>query len=406
MVCRSVISRNRSSSGGSLLQQHELQRPIGRIQVLTRSVAGGSAHHRRAPARMDFECNFDDDESVKAAAALFAEQAAGVDLAAVAVEVVSGGITNKLKKVVYPGGQPAVLVRIFGAEGMIDRDEEDPLFEAICGALGEPRYYGRFKNGRVEGWLDGCRPLALDDMADAQFSPNIAAKMARLHKFDGIPPQFRAKYSAPGMWAQLDAWYAEAVEPRTAEAVSKRPADAVLLATLDLGQAKAELAGLKAAIPVGAPVGFCHNDLLCGNIMVNEATAAITLIDFEYGGTNFRGFDIANHFNEWAGGTDDQPDGSYLGYRPGVSDYGRFPSAAQQRVFCEAYLAELDGAPPPAAAVTALLAEASQFVLVNHWYWGLWAINQARDEGCEAFPYLTYACSRIGEYYKKKAAQS
>ena len=46
---------------------------------------------------------------------------------------------------------------------------------------------------------------------------------------------------------------------------------------------------------------FCHNDLLCGNIMVNDSTAAITLIDFEYGGTNFRGFDIANHFNEWAG---------------------------------------------------------------------------------------------------------
>ena len=39
-------------------------------------------------------------------------------------------------------------------------------------------------------------------------------------------------------------------------------------------------------------------------------------------------------------------------------------------------------------------------MLINHWYWGLWAVNQARDEGCEAFPYLTYACSRINEYYK------
>ena len=38
--------------------------------------------------------------------------------------------------------------------------------------------------------------------------------------------------------------------------------------------------------------------------MVHAATAAITLIDFEYGSMNFRGFDIANHFNEWAGGTE------------------------------------------------------------------------------------------------------
>lgn len=111
---------------------------------------------------------------VKAVAALFAEQAQGVPSAEVTVEVVHGGahsaaaavattwlpfncadrrrlfsahtphflsagITNKLKKVGYPAGAPAVLVRLFGAEGMIDRTEEDPIFQAICNALGEPR---------------------------------------------------------------------------------------------------------------------------------------------------------------------------------------------------------------------------------------------------------------------------
>ena len=402
---------------------HGLNPLLRPIWTLQRQAFGAAA-----PRQMDFECDFDNDESVrtrclwkrapkllthnmpasreqvKAAAALFAEQAAGVDQAAVTVEVVTGGITNKLKKVSYGDDKLAVLVRLFGAEGMIDRDEEDPLFEAICAALGEPRYYGRFKNGRVEGWLDGCRPLNLDDMSDPKFSPNIAAKMARLHKFDGIPAQFKEKYSAPGMWSQLDAWYAEATEPRTAETINKNPINATALASLNLVQAKTELEALRAAIPANVPVGFCHNDLLCGNIMVNEGTGAITLIDFEYGGTNFRGFDIANHFNEWAGGTDDAPDGSYPGYKPGVSDYSRFPSAQQQRVFCEAYLTELEGgATPSEGAVVALLEESGQFVLVNHWYWGLWAVNQARDEGCDEFPYLTYAKSRIDEYYKKKA---
>eukprot|EP01052_Picozoa_sp_SAG31_P021252 SAG31_NODE_1634_length_7683_cov_10.287843_3_plen_455_part_00 len=354
-------------------------------------------------AQMSVECNFEDDESVKHVAALFATQAAGVDPADIAVEVISGGITNKLKKVVYPGTKPAVLVRLFGAEGMIDRNEEDPLFEAICGVLGEPKYYGRFKNGRVEGWLEGCRPLMLDDMSNPSFSPNIAQKLARLHKFDGIPVQFQKKYSKPGMWTQLNAWYEEAIEPRTAATINGRsPADKALLATIDLGQARIELDTLKKTIPSSVPVGFCHNDLLCGNIMVNETTNAITLIDFEYGGTNFRGFDIANHFNEWAGGTDDVPDGSYSGYKPGVADYSRFPTLEQQRVFCEAYLTEFEGQKPSPAQVDSLLEEAAQFVLVNHWYWGLWAINQARDEGCEEFPYLTYARSRIDEYYNKK----
>ena len=50
-------------------------------------------------------------------------------------------------------------------------------------------------------------------------------------------------------------------------------------------QAKEELEKLQASIPEDAPVAFCHNDLLAANIMVNDATSEVTLIDFEYGGT-------------------------------------------------------------------------------------------------------------------------
>ncbi len=35
----------------------------------------------------------------------------------------------------------------------------------------------------------------------------------------------------------------------------------------------------------------------------HPASGELKLIDFEYGGPNYRAFDIANHFNEWAGGT-------------------------------------------------------------------------------------------------------
>eukprot|EP01046_Picozoa_sp_COSAG06_P044891 COSAG06_NODE_6121_length_3099_cov_1.673000_2_plen_157_part_00 len=101
---------------------------------------------------------------------------------------------------------------------------------------------------------------------------------------------------------------------------------------------------------------------------------------------NFRGFDIANHFNEWAGGTD-----------TGEPDYSKFPTAEQQERFCAAYLTEMQGS---ADGTAELVEEASKFVLADHWYWGLWAVNQARDEGCDDFAYLTYAQRRIGEYYK------
>ena len=39
-------------------------------------------------------------------------------------------------------------------------------------------------------------------------------------------------------------------------------------------------------------VVFCHNDALAGNIMCMQGSK-ILLIDFEYGGFNYRSFDIA-----------------------------------------------------------------------------------------------------------------
>ena len=92
-------------------------------------------------------------------------------------------------------------------------------------------------------------------------------------------------------------------------------------------------------------------------------------------------------FDDGLGGTDD-----------GEPEYAKFPTKEQQTAYCAAYLAEMGGASDE-AAVAALVEESAQFVLADHWYWGLWAVNQARDEGCEEFPYLTYAQRRIGQYY-------
>lgn len=48
-----------------------------------------------------------------------------------------------------------------------------------------------------------------------------------------------------------------------------------------------------------ADLVFCHNDLLCRNIVLQ--TSRVVFIDFEYGGLNPRAFDIANHFESFAG---------------------------------------------------------------------------------------------------------
>eukprot|EP00957_Ditylum_brightwellii_P103710 7900894-Ditylum_brightwellii.AAC.1 len=55
--------------------------------------------------------------------------------------------------------------------------------------------------------------------------------------------------------------------------------------------------------------------------------STIQFVDFEYGGINYVSFDIANHFNEFAGGTAD-----------GVPDYSLFPDEERRREFIAVYI--------------------------------------------------------------------
>lgn len=47
--------------------------------------------------------------------------------------------------------------------------------------------------------------------------------------------------------------------------------------------------------------GVCHNDLLCGNLMWSNDQKKLKIIDFDYTHRNYLLFDLANHFNEYAG---------------------------------------------------------------------------------------------------------
>jgi len=136
--------------------------------------------------------------------------------------------------------------------------------------------------------------------------------------------------------------------------------------------------------------------------MRQPATGQIQLIDFEYGGVNFVAFDVANHFNEHAGGTDDEDNG--------VPNYALFPSKKRQEEFVRTYVRAAreigggsnEGVSGEEEEVRDLLVDVGAFILANHLYWGLWAVNQAAMEGCEGFDYLTYAKNRFDEYYGVK----
>ena len=255
---------------------------------------------------------------------------------------------------------------------MIDRDDETSCYASLCDAGIAYQYLGRFGNGRIEGWLEGFRPLEVKEMP--LYSTQIAAQMANLHAFTTTNNDTEEK---PVMWNQLWDWMKQAVQGY--------PDDTDIAAIQD------ELKYCQENIDTQtAKVGFCHNDLLAANIMVHDEKEVIQLIDFEYGGCNYIAFDIANHFNEYAGGTDNA-----------IPDYTLLPTNQQQTNFLEAYTTTTDN-----DDISTLNEQVQGFLMINHLYWGLWAINQAKSEGCEEFDYWTYSKKRIQQYYVCKQKNS
>lgn len=123
---------------------------------------------------------------------------------------VTGGLTNALYKVDLPTNATSLpsphsfLVRIFGAEGMIDRDEETTNFARLChhnmqdydGSLSSSSIVhdqldivGRFANGRVETWIPNMRPAHhITDFGKVGLVLEMARQFARLHYGYTPPP--------------------------------------------------------------------------------------------------------------------------------------------------------------------------------------------------------------------------
>ena len=311
---------------------------------------------------------------------------------------VSGGITNTLYRASFGFGDKIVLVRIFGAEGMIDRKKENATFQFLGEQGVAPKYCGGFRNGRLEQWLDGYEALELDDLSCPKTSGLIARALARLHSLslpDYLKKTFYSKGS--GLWNQLESWYVQAKGRDTAK-TSMSEDRTRMYSEVKFKKIGEIIKKIKKIVveSLSGDVRLCHNDVLYGNIMRHTKTGSIQLIDFEYGDMNYISFDIANHFNEWAGGTGTEKTGP--GYA-GVPDYTRLPSSEQRERFCREYLDErgdLSGdSEKDRAVVKELLQEVDLFRVVNDIYWGLWGLNQAFEEGCDEFDYMLYGTTRL-----------
>lgn len=118
----------------------------------------------------------------------------------------------------------------------------------------------------------------------------------------------------------------------------------------------------------------------------------VQFIDYEYCGYNYLAYDIGNHFNEFAGVSD--------------VDYSRYPDRELQSQWLRAYLEaykEYKGFRTKVTEreVEILFIQVNQFALASHFFWGLWALIQAKYSTIE-FDFLGYAIVRFNQYFKMK----
>ncbi|CAL4978256.1 unnamed protein product [Urochloa decumbens] len=305
-----------------------------------------------------------------------------VDPAALAVFQLKGAMTNEVFRITWPGGEGdprKVLVRIYGqgVEVFFDRDDEVRTFECMSRHGQGPRLLGRFANGRVEEFIN-ARTLSAADLRDPEISALIAKKLREFNDLDMPGPK------NVSLWQRLRRWLEEA-RRRCSEEESMQ---------FQLNKLGDEIAALEKALSgVDQSVGFCHNDLQYGNIMIYEETRQVTLIDYEYASFNPVAFDIANHFCEMAA--------DYHTATPHVLDFTKYPDVEEQRRFVQTYLSS-SGEMASDEEVKNLLGLIAKYTLASHLFWGLWGIISAHVNKNIDFEYMEYARQRFDQYWQTK----
>lgn len=256
-----------------------------------------------------------------------------------------------------------------------------------------PQILGIFSNGRIESFLK-MQSLSPEEMSSAEFVPRIAETLAKFHRVNASIAPSIASTPFTRIYEWLD------IVAGLDFSDDKKKED--IFAQFDLHELKEQVKEVEyVAQNMNSPIVFAHNDLLSGNIMVNDTE--MTFIDFEYADWAPRGFDLGNHFCEYAGFD---------------CDYSRYPDRSRASLFAKNYIkmhstlvaqdpnspGDKHGYPSVEtidAEIDKLVVEANVYSLAAHMYWGTWAMMQAKWSAID-FDYMGYAALRWAEYRKRK----
>jgi len=317
----------------------------------------------------------------------------------ISLKPITGGLTNVLTKVTIPqslanelGIIQQALIRHFGKDTELfffERQNEELIFKSCASVKLSPDYIASFPGGRIEEFLEA---YTLNTSDCKSFINEIAMKTAEIHnhQIDEIPKE-------PSIFNTLTSWLKCASEV----VISHERSNTKALGKIDFAVLKSEIEFLKKIIiPLNSPVVFSHNDLLSGNFMYNPQTKRFYVIDFEYANYNYRGFDLGNHFSEWAVDYS-RPDYPKFYFLP-----QNYPTASEREAYIKSYLIrskELKGENLTIHEyeIAQIDKELDFFLLLPHFAWSTWAIVQAATSEIQ-FGYMEFSQARRDHYFDLK----
>uniref|UniRef100_A0A8C1HM57 ethanolamine kinase n=1 Tax=Cyprinus carpio carpio TaxID=630221 RepID=A0A8C1HM57_CYPCA len=317
-----------------------------------------------SPAIRKFPIFVDEHNVTEGAMKLIKELRPRWDPNLIRTKLFTDGTTNKLVGCyVEDCLEDVVLVRVYGnkTELIVDRDNELKSFQVLHANGCAPRLYCTFQNGICYEFMEG-RALDTQDVRDPVLLRLIAGEMARIHAIhahNGCVPK-------PNLWIKMRKYFSLVATEFTDQAANVRiqqevPSQEVL---------EQEMMWMKEHLSqLGSPVVLCHNDLLCKNIIHNAKDGHVRFIDYEYSSYNYQAFDIGNHFNEFAGMSE--------------PDFNLYPSREMQldwlHTYLQAYkLSTKKGEEVSRHELETLYVQVNKFALASHFFWGFWALIQAK----------------------------
>ncbi|WWC64747.1 uncharacterized protein I303_107358 [Kwoniella dejecticola CBS 10117] len=299
-----------------------------------------------------------------------------------------------LKPDQYP---PTILFRVYGpsSDALISREEELRILHVLNTEYHfGPKMYGTFQNGRVEQFFPS-RALTAKELRQPNVYRSVARRMRELHSVElRLIGYEHGKDTEPMVWRCIEEWAASA-EPVLDTLASAGGKWETWVENFGLHRLRKEVDTYRRWIEgepgKGKGVVFAHNDTQYGNLLLLDGDLPpnqpehhrYIVIDFEYSAPNPRGFDIANHFQEW------QADYHHPTLSHCLLAHGPYPTLEQRQDFYRAYLSvEMDGREEVvhrrkdvlSEKVNALEREVRIWSPASSALWSLWGIIQAEEQ--------------------------